>query len=494
MANNDKSADTTNHDKQPLTMTPESASPSTTPSTPNLDQPNDNIKAQLEANEDYQSVVRVLNVLKQQLTQATKDIETLTRLKRKALDDPMTFIEDLKTKKLKNEIPRLQKIFAVPEIDWTKYKYMPESRFAKQTASLAALIHQYTNTYEKPTMYKNILETEMPPQTIQDPKQTSPQVKALQDELAKGLEAIGQIAPSRATSIPPSADPSDTEDDPLTPTGMIGKRRLSTQTGMMEQDLTTESRTHNLPWTDEEQRRLEELLEIYPDEPVQAQRFNKISQAMGTRTPRQVASRIQKYFTKLAKKGLPVPGRINLPSGSTSRGSSRGRGRGGRARARRGRGGTRPTSMGYASFSSDGMTSTRVSGGFYNTASLPSVLMDDNDEQADAEIKQTMKKVATSVPGQTQAEPSVGNSVHEGFACDSCGMEPIVGTLYKCKECDMSEEVDLCSKCMELGTFTNDHHTTDHTFEAIRTAQAPYYDGDYGSPEHLGEYSYLGIF
>jgi hypothetical protein len=40
-----------------------------------------------------------------------------------------------------------------------------------------------------------------------------------------------------------------------------------------------------------------------------------------------------------------------------------------------------------------------------------------------------------------------------------------------------------------------DHHTLEHTFEAIRTAnQFPYYaDNDYNSPEHLGEYSYLGF-
>lgn len=96
--------------------------------------------------------------------------------------------------------------------------------------------------------------------------------------------------------------------------------------------------------------------------------------------------------------------------------------------------------------------------------------------------------------------------------CDSCGAEPIVGVLYKCTVCDEAEEVDLCSKCMALGTFTNgkhkeisislllisffcviDQHSLDHTFEAVRTAAPPYYaDNDYASPEHLGEYSYLG--
>jgi hypothetical protein len=44
-------------------------------------------------------------------------------------------------------------------------------------------------------------------------------------------------------------------------------------------------------------------------------------------------------------------------------------------------------------------------------------------------------------------------------------------------------------------SFPIDHHTLEHTFEVIRTAnQFPYYaDNDYNSPEHLGEYSYLGF-
>lgn len=39
-------------------------------------------------------------------------------------------------------------------------------------------------------------------------------------------------------------------------------------------------------------------------------RFTKIAKALGNRTPRQVASRLQKYFQKLYAAGLPVPGRI----------------------------------------------------------------------------------------------------------------------------------------------------------------------------------------
>ena len=55
------------------------------------------------------------------------------------------------------------------------------------------------------------------------------------------------------------------------------------------------------------------LLEIpdNPDEP-QSVRFRKISMAMGgQRTMRQVASRVQKYFIRLAKENKPIPGRMH---------------------------------------------------------------------------------------------------------------------------------------------------------------------------------------
>jgi hypothetical protein len=68
--------------------------------------------------------------------------------------------------------------------------------------------------------------------------------------------------------------------------------------------------TFNKLWTAEEQKRLEELLEIYPDEPISSRRWSKIAQALGNRTPKQVASRTQKYFIKLAKQGKPVPGKM----------------------------------------------------------------------------------------------------------------------------------------------------------------------------------------
>lgn len=73
------------------------------------------------------------------------------------------------------------------------------------------------------------------------------------------------------------------------------------------------------PWTLEEQKRLEQLLYEYPDEPVAQYRWEKIARALN-RTPKQVMSRIHRYFERLARAGLPVPGRLPEPSGSgTSR-------------------------------------------------------------------------------------------------------------------------------------------------------------------------------
>ncbi|XP_017041400.1 ZZ-type zinc finger-containing protein 3 [Drosophila ficusphila] len=75
-------------------------------------------------------------------------------------------------------------------------------------------------------------------------------------------------------------------------------------------------RSHGRPenfnrlWTNDEQRRLEQLLIQYPPEEVEMRRFAKIAKALGNRTPQQVFSRVQKYFQKLHDAGMPVPGRI----------------------------------------------------------------------------------------------------------------------------------------------------------------------------------------
>ncbi|PKA65112.1 E3 ubiquitin-protein ligase PRT1 [Apostasia shenzhenica] len=59
--------------------------------------------------------------------------------------------------------------------------------------------------------------------------------------------------------------------------------------------------------------------------------------------------------------------------------------------------------------------------------------------------------------------------VHVGVGCDSCGMYPIVGKRYKCKDCIEAIGFDLCESCYSTrsklpGRF-NQQHTPDHQFE-----------------------------
>ncbi|KAJ2726566.1 hypothetical protein GGI07_000508 [Coemansia sp. Benny D115] len=100
-------------------------------------------------------------------------------------------------------------------------------------------------------------------------------------------------------------------------------RKKSTRRSTADDPDKPKPASYNIPWSDAEQERLEQLLIEYPDEEVANDRWRKIAQALGTRNMRQVASRVQKYFIKLAKAGLPIPGKppntVNWPPANRSR-------------------------------------------------------------------------------------------------------------------------------------------------------------------------------
>ena len=76
-----------------------------------------------------------------------------------------------------------------------------------------------------------------------------------------------------------------------------------TKTKGKEKDPKPQPDTYKQAWSVSEQHLLEQLLEQIPEG--ERFRWQKISRAMnGTRTPRQVASRVQKYFEKLKKFGV----------------------------------------------------------------------------------------------------------------------------------------------------------------------------------------------
>ncbi|KAM7461923.1 hypothetical protein LguiA_030044 [Lonicera macranthoides] len=61
--------------------------------------------------------------------------------------------------------------------------------------------------------------------------------------------------------------------------------------------------------------------------------------------------------------------------------------------------------------------------------------------------------------------------VHVGFGCDHCGMYPIIGERYNCKDCLVKMGFDLCEGCHNRspnlpGRF-NQQHTPEHKFEIV---------------------------
>jgi predicted RNA-binding Zn-ribbon protein involved in translation (DUF1610 family) len=158
---------------------------------------------------------------------------------------------------------------------------------------------------------------------------------------------------------------------------------------------------HNLPWTEEEKQRLIELLEVYPEEEVNARRYAKIAAAIGTRTPGQVANRVNKLQLKTRRR-----------------------------------------------------TEGKIDPG------------EDLDEVLDIELRNSKEyQEYMTIRKQIEAlESDSGISVHVGFKCDDCGMEPIVGTRWRCTKCHEPNAIDLCQECYECGEFNTAQHRPSHRF------------------------------
>uniref|UniRef100_A0A0W0FXF9 Uncharacterized protein n=1 Tax=Moniliophthora roreri TaxID=221103 RepID=A0A0W0FXF9_MONRR len=109
------------------------------------------------------------------------------------------------------------------------------------------------------------------------------------------------LAPSVRVPAPESSSTSPepepiSEDENDAPASILGKRARESE---------SKPDTYKKAWSSSEQHLLERLLEQIPDG--QKNRWKKISEAMnGRRTPRQVASRVQKYYEKLKRFGINV--------------------------------------------------------------------------------------------------------------------------------------------------------------------------------------------
>lgn len=194
-----------------------------------------------------------------------------------------------------------------------------------------------------------------------------------------------------------------------------------------DNDLVT---THyNLPWTDEEKRRLEELMVIFPEESVHSRRYAKIAEALGTRTASQVTNRIHKLN---AKKSRQAKREAEMARDQVTKVLKN----------------LKRSGIDLAEEEGDDLMLEEVDEEVKNSA----------DYQEYLKLKEQLDEIKAQV------------IEHEGYKCDDCSMEPIVGIRYHCETCPV--DYDLCQACMVL---QNDivairSHDPTHTIVKITTS------------------------
>ncbi|XP_067143822.1 ZZ-type zinc finger-containing protein 3 isoform X2 [Centruroides vittatus] len=252
----------------------------------------------------------------------------------------------------------------------------------------------------------------------------------------------------------------------------------------------------NQLWTAEEQKRLEELLIQYPPEEVESRRWMKIAAALGNRTPTQVASRVQKYFIKLAKAGLPIPGRMPSRHNVNRKVSSR--------RNVLSRYYLQQPSTFFASHIPPVYMNEADDEYSNNTHSLSSSVDGDvsndkfdfasDDDGISQEMKDTPEYQELLYLKKLREKKlhDHGLAQHVGYSCNRCNVAPIIGTRWHCVECPTKESVDFCSDCVDCMHECN-FHTSDHKLEPITQAQSQNrcLDRDYMHFLGGGDYNYL---
>lgn len=245
--------------------------------------------------------------------------------------------------------------------------------------------------------------------------------------------------------------------------------------------------TFNQLWTAEEQRRLEELLIEYPPEEVESRRYQKIAEALGNRTRMQVSSRVQKYFLKLMKAGLPVPGRApRLPTETQKKGSH--------SRQRTNNFLSRPST-----FFPQHQDLPVYMSDYDDGAELPDNIEDlliVKTETTEFTLSDEQRKLNLLKKVKIEKESgNIHNGIHAGFKCDLCDEEPIVGTRWHCCDCPSNTSVDFCSDCVVSQLDSTTPHPPNHRLEAIGTHTASTsnesYDPDYLSQSFSQSYNYL---
>lgn len=237
----------------------------------------------------------------------------------------------------------------------------------------------------------------------------------------------------RPSSVPPlSVTPISMPTSPTTTAKSANSIKIRVRKPSSQTPEQT-SITHNIPWSDDEKRKLEYLLTVFPEEEIQARRYAKIAAALGTRTGNQVASRVQKLSAK-AQRNKERALKAEASNGADSQ-----------------------TIQLVAELES-----------FFAASTDPKVK--ESPEYAEyLRLKEQLESIA---------ENPINGVLHVGFKCDCCGIEPIIGPRWTCCSCPKEVgPVDLCGICVSKG-FQTQHHKLFHVMKKIDFSEDSEMNGD----------------
>ncbi|CAL1296853.1 unnamed protein product [Larinioides sclopetarius] len=229
----------------------------------------------------------------------------------------------------------------------------------------------------------------------------------------------------------------------------------------------------NQYWTAEEQKQLEELLVKFPPEEIESRRWEKIANCLENRTPIQVASRVQKYFIKLLKAGMPIPGR--MPNMTYLKKPRR--------NVMRSQPSTFLVSHTLPVYMPEADEELNYSYHQPQTSeenSMESKVGMSDDEDFDPELRETPEYKELLLLRKIQREKlqSCGLVQHIGFKCSNCKTEPIIGIRWHCTDCKPPASIDFCENCAD-GMHEIGQHASDHKLEEILNASSNFHDRGY---------------
>ncbi|KAI4895780.1 hypothetical protein NFI96_011550, partial [Prochilodus magdalenae] len=468
----------------------------------------------LKHNKDYQRLLQTIGVLEAQRTQAILDLETLARHQKQALTDPIAFVDQLQ-KQVELGLPCPQRVVQLPEIAWDQY-----------TSGRSEFEREFCDKKRKTRRLKLIFDKVKPVIIGLNVKEQCEYrfgfVGQLYVTCYKTMFTVG--IPARPKSPVDSKRESDSSALYTSlPSSDAPEHSMSSSRAQMIRGRPYHQNkpdTFNQLWTVEEQKKLEQLLLKFPPEEVESKRWQKIADELGNRTAKQVASRVQKYFIKLTKAGIPVPGRTpNLCMYSKKASSKRQH----HLNKHLYRPSTFLTSYEPPVYMDDEDERPSFFGSLQDNAGDDSVsgqlgslylyrektrprlrhmcsqagilgMSHDDEEGVPVELRhlpeykelQELKRLRKQKIHEIQSESALAQ--HVGYKCDVCGIEPIQGVRWHCQDCPQDSAVDFCGNCSDC-LFKTETHKPSHRLEPVYQAET-FLDRDYCLPPSAG-YNYL---